>query len=69
MSICSTGNPLAGRITCTIKEGCFVSGLSRSTLWKLRKEGKLKSVEVLDRTLLNVRSLLEILGERNEEAA
>jgi hypothetical protein len=50
-------------ITVTTKEACRISGLGPTTLWKLRKAGRLKTAPVpgLDRTLILYSSLQELL--------
>jgi hypothetical protein len=58
----TASNPLAGRITCTILEARNATGLSRMTLWRLRKNRKLRSVSVGSRKLIDVKSLLELLA-------
>src|SRR5262249_5170467 len=51
-------------ITVTIREACKITGLGPTTLWKLRKAGRLKTAPVpgLDRTLILYSSLQELLN-------
>ena len=51
-------------ITVTIREACRITGLGPTTLWKLRKAGRLKEAKVagLDRTLILFSSLRELLS-------
>jgi hypothetical protein len=49
----------------TLREARRISGLGYTTLWKLRKAGRLRSIKVpgVDRTLIDFRSLQELLGQ------
>jgi hypothetical protein len=51
-------------ITVTIREACRITGLGPTTLWKLRKAGRLKEAKIagLDRTLILFSSLQELLS-------
>jgi hypothetical protein len=50
-------------ITVTIREACKISGLGPTTLWKLRKAGRLKAAQIpgIDRTLISYDSLRQLL--------
>jgi hypothetical protein len=50
-------------ITVTIREACKISGLGPTTLWKLRKAGRLKTAQIqgIDRALILYSSLQELL--------
>jgi hypothetical protein len=54
--------PFSQRPTCTITEGCTASGLGRSTLYSAMRDGRLRYSKVGKRTLLNVSSLLQLIG-------
>jgi len=51
-------------ITVTIREACKISGLGPTTLWKLRKAGRLKTAQIpgVDRALILYSSLRELLN-------
>jgi hypothetical protein len=51
-------------ITVTIREACKISGLGPTTLWKLRKAGRLKTAQIpgVDRALILYSSLQELLN-------
>jgi hypothetical protein len=54
----------------TLREARRISGLGYTTLWKLRKAGRLRSIKVsgVDRALIDFRSLQELLGQSVAEA-
>jgi hypothetical protein len=54
--------PFSQRPTCTIDEGCAASGLGRSTIYEAMRDGRLQYSKVGKRTLLNVPSLLQLIG-------
>ena len=56
--------PFSERPTCTVHEGCEASGLGRTTIYALIRDGRIKTVKVGARTLLVVPSLLETLTPR-----
>jgi len=51
-------------ITVSVREACRLTGLGPTTLWKLRKAGRLQTVTVpgLDRTLILYSSMQELLS-------
>jgi hypothetical protein len=55
-------------ITVTIREACKISGLGPTTLWKLRKAGRLKTAQIpgVDRALILYSSLQELLSPNGQ---
>ena len=53
--------PSAQKLTCTINEACEVTGLGRTKLYELIRDGKLATTTVGRRRLVMVRSLLSLL--------
>jgi len=53
--------PFAQKLTCTINEACEVTGLGRTKLYELIRDGKLATTTVGRRRLVMVRSLLSLL--------
>lgn len=51
-------------ITVTIREACKLTGLGPTTLWKLRKAGRLKEARIdgVDKALILFSSLQELLS-------
>jgi hypothetical protein len=51
-------------ITVTVREACKLTGLGPTTLWKLRKAGRLKTAQIpgVDRALILYDSLQELLN-------
>lgn len=49
----------------TLREARRLSGLGSTTLWKLRKAGRLRFIKVpgIDRALIDFRSLQELLSQ------
>ena len=62
-------NPLAGRLTCTIAEAKRATGLERTTIWRLRRDGVLKTIPVRGRKLIDVESLFKLLTPDSEATA
>jgi excisionase family DNA binding protein len=54
--------PLAGRLTCTIREAQAVSGLNRRHIYTLLANGTIASTKVGKRRLIIVRPFLRLLG-------
>lgn len=50
------------KIAYTIREASQASGLGRTTLWKLRKDGTLKEKCIGRRRLIDAQSLHELVG-------
>lgn len=50
------------KIAYTIREAVEVSGLCRTTLWRLRKDGTLKGKCIGRRALIDAKSLHELVG-------
>jgi excisionase family DNA binding protein len=78
MSIHSTGagkpgllntQIIEGRLTLTIAQACEATGLSRITLWRLRRDRKLRTVAVGTRKLIVVDSLLRLLESEGDSIA
>ena len=55
-------------ITVTIREACKITGLGPTTLWKLRKAGRLKTAQIpgIDRALILYSSLQELLSPNGQ---
>ena len=49
------------RIACTVNEACRLSGLGRSKLYLLMEEGRVHSIRVGKRRLINLASLRALL--------
>lgn len=58
--------PFHQRPTCTVKEACRATGLSRTTLYQRMADGTLLTKPVGRRRLVNVRSLLKLVGAEPE---
>src|SRR5712664_1393354 len=58
--------PFRERICCSIPEACLVGGFGRTTIYSLISSGRIKTVKVGRRTLINVRSLLALLEPADE---
>jgi excisionase family DNA binding protein len=54
--------PLAGRVTCTIKEAVAVSGLRQRYIYTLLANGTIASAKIGKRRLILVRPFLRLLG-------
>ena len=55
--------PLAAALTYTLADAARISGLSRATLYRHEKAGRLRLVKVGGRTLVSGGSLRRLLGE------
>jgi len=63
---------MTDKITVTIPQACEMTGLGRSTLYRLFDEGKLSRVKVGSRTLIMVsdlRAFIASLSDTDSEAA
>ncbi|MEH2485871.1 helix-turn-helix transcriptional regulator [Bradyrhizobium sp. AZCC 2230] len=58
--------PFHQRPTCTVKEACRATGLSRTTLYERMADGTLLTKPVGRRRLVNVKSLLKLVGAEPE---
>jgi excisionase family DNA binding protein len=56
------------RLTYTLEEASFASGISRSTLYRLIERGELRSVKLGDRRLIPVSELRRLCGVMRQEA-
>jgi excisionase family DNA binding protein len=54
--------PFEQRPSCTIREACRATGLSRTTLYERMAVGELKTTTVGRRRLVNVPSLMLLVG-------
>jgi excisionase family DNA binding protein len=54
--------PFEQRPSCTIREACRATGLSRTTLYERMAAGELKTTTVGRRRLVNVPSLMHLVG-------
>jgi excisionase family DNA binding protein len=54
--------PFAERLTCSVDDASEATGLGRSTLYNMMRDGELEWVKVGARRLLKVRSLLTRLN-------
>ena len=54
------------KITCTVQQAAFASGLGKSTIYELMHDGKIETTKVYGRRLIIVQSLLTLLGNRAE---
>jgi excisionase family DNA binding protein len=62
--------PFDQRPSCTMREACQATGLSRTTLYERMAAGELKTSTVGRRRLVNVPSLMRLVGaDRNKGAA
>lgn len=55
--------PFRQRPSCTIREACEATGLSRTTLYERMAKGELITKTVGRRRLVNVPSLLKLAGD------
>lgn len=53
--------PFRQRLTCTVAEAMQATGLGRTTLGRLRREGRLATLKIDGRRLVRVASLLALL--------
>ncbi|MBX9740693.1 MAG: helix-turn-helix domain-containing protein [Beijerinckiaceae bacterium] len=53
-----------GKMAFSITDACSRLGLSRSTIWKLAKEGKLRLIRIGGRTLVPTTELLRLLDQK-----
>jgi excisionase family DNA binding protein len=60
--------PFEQRPSCTMREACRATGLSRTTLYERMAAGELKTTTVGRRRLVNVPSLLKLVGADPEAA-
>jgi hypothetical protein len=60
--------PFCQRPSCTVREACRASGLSRTTLYERMATGELETKPIGRRRLVNVRSLLKLVGADPEAA-
>jgi excisionase family DNA binding protein len=65
--------PFEQRPSCTMREACRATGLSRTTLYERMAAGELKTKTIGRRRLVNVASLLALVGTdpdpKNQEPA
>lgn len=64
--------PMTDKISVTIPQACELTGLGRSTIYRLFDESKLSRVKVGSRTLIMVsdlRALMDSLSDTANEAA
>jgi predicted DNA-binding transcriptional regulator AlpA len=54
--------PFHQRPSCTLREACRATGLSRTTLYERMAVGDLKTITIGRRRLVNVPSLLKLVG-------
>lgn len=54
--------PFAERPTCSVAEAVEASGLGRSTIYDLMRDGQIEWTKVRTRRLVRVPSLLKLLG-------
>ena len=59
--------PFAERVTCSVDDAVIVSGIGRSTLYKLMRSGALESTKTGDRRLVRVESLLKLLEAEHRQ--
>jgi excisionase family DNA binding protein len=50
--------PFRARISCTVEEACWATGLGRTTIYKLIKEGRIEAKKIGRRTVILVSTLL-----------
>jgi excisionase family DNA binding protein len=60
--------PFDQRPSCTLREACRATGLSRTTLYERMAAGDLKTITIGRRRLVNVASLLKLVGADPEAA-
>jgi len=53
--------PFQQRITCTVVDACEAIGCGKTKLWELIKSGRVQTRKIDGRTLVLVRSLLDLL--------
>ena len=58
--------PFDQRPSCTLREACRATGLSRTTLYERMAAGELKTTTIGRRRLVNVTSLLKLVGAEPE---
>jgi excisionase family DNA binding protein len=58
--------PFRERICCSIPEACYVGGFGRTTIYHLISSGRVKTVKIGRRTLINIKSLLALLEPADE---
>ena len=58
-----TGIPFSERPTCSIAEACSAAGFGRTKLYELIDGGAVKAVKIGRRRLVQVPSLLKLLGQ------
>jgi excisionase family DNA binding protein len=61
-----TSLPFAQKATCTVEQARQATGLSRTFIYERIADGKLRSVTVGRRRLINVASLLSLVGAGEE---
>ncbi|WP_433995303.1 excisionase family DNA-binding protein [Bradyrhizobium manausense] len=54
--------PFAQRLTCTVAEACEATGLGRTKIYELIGDGRVTTTTVGRRRLVNVQSLLALVG-------
>jgi excisionase family DNA binding protein len=63
MEIKQPAIPFAQRPTCSIAEACSAAGFGRTKLYELIDGGAVKAVKIGRRRLVQVPSLLKLLGQ------
>jgi excisionase family DNA binding protein len=58
--------PFAQRPTCSIAEACSAAGFGRTKLYELIDGGAVKAVKIGRRRLVQVPSLLKLLGQAGQ---
>lgn len=53
--------PLAERLTCTVNEAMAATGLGRTTIDRLRRDGRLDTCRIGGRRLIRVPSLVALI--------
>lgn len=64
--------PMTEKISVTVSQACELTGLGRSTIYRLFDEGKLSRLKVGSRTLIKVsdlHALMDSLSDTAKEAA
>jgi len=56
--------PFRERVTCTIAEACQAVGLGRSKIYELIAEGRLRTMTIGRRRLVDVESLLTLVSAK-----
>jgi len=59
--------PFDQRPSCTLREACRATGLSRTTLYERMAAGQLKTTTIGRRRLVNVPSLLKLVGAEGDQ--